>query len=413
MRAIRALSAIVIFLLLSLSEASAAKLKFIVPSSATSDANRLFVELVQDFQRRSPDVAVEVVRLSDYDEVVGLVLRERAAGRGAGVFVAELSTTLELQAAGAIQPLEDAMGPQFAAFRGSLLPSFLGNSSDGGRFLSAPYYRSMPVAFYNLDALAEVGVSQDSLPASWGEFERLLEKLKAKRGKAAFLLGGDWYDWLFEAMAATTGAGMKTDGGIPTLDSPGAVEALRFLERLNRKGLMVRSPSWKGAINAFSSGSYPVAFYSSGGAGMAEKSARFNWTTSFIPRHSQKSVPVGGGNLFLSSNLTAEEQAAAIRFIDFLYSPAAQAMLSEATGYFPVTRAAFDEPSMVKRYGGTDGYSRMHANLPNATAKLMTLSNLKVRGVIKAAIDRTLDEGVPADASLAQAQRAVEELLRR
>jgi sn-glycerol 3-phosphate transport system substrate-binding protein len=412
MSVFRTLWAVLALLAASIGPASAANLKFIVPSAATSDANRLFVELAREFQRLSPDVAIEVVRLSDYDEVIGLVLRERAAGRGAGVFVAELSTTLELYAAGAIQPLEDAMGPQFPAFKASLLPSFLGNSSAGGPFLSAPFFRSMPVAFYNLDALAEAGVARDELPASWGEFEKLLERLTAKRGKPAFILGAEWYDWLFEAMVATTGGGPKLDSRVPVLNSPGAVEALGVLERLQKKGLMVRSPSWKGTINAFSSGAYPVTFYSSGGAGMVETNARFAWTVNFIPRHSAKSVPVGGGNIFLSSRLPPDEQAAAIRFVDFLYSPAVQAKISEATGYFPVTRAAFDEPAMKKRYGGTDGYSRMYANLPNATAKLMTEKNLNVRAAIKAAIDRTLDEGVPAEASLAQAQRAVEQLLR-
>lgn len=412
MWAMRTLAAALAFLLLPIGMASATKLKFIVPSAATADANRLFVELAQEFQRRSPDVTIEVVKLSDYDEVVGLVVSETAAKRGAGLFVAELSTTLELQAAGAIQPLDEAMGAQFPAFKASLLRSFLGNSSDGGHFLSAPYFRSMPVAFYNLDALAEAGIGRDALPASWDEFEKLLEKLKDKRGKPAFILGADWYDWLFEALAATTPNGLKAENGTLTLDSPGAVEALRLLQRWQKKGLMVRSPSWKGAINAFSGGAYPVTFYSSGGAGMAENSAHFAWAINFIPRHSAKSVPVGGGNMFLSSHLNADEQAAAIRFLTFLYSPAAQAMVSEATGYFPVTQAAFDEPSMIKRYRGNERYAGIYANLPNAAAKLMTLNNLRVRGVIKAAIDRTLDEGVAPETSLAEAQRVIEQILR-
>jgi ABC-type glycerol-3-phosphate transport system substrate-binding protein len=109
--------------------------------------------------------------------------------------------------------------------------------------------------------------------------------------------------------------------------------------------------------------------------------------------------------------MTADEKTAAKRFMAYLYSPAAQALLSESTGYFPVTRAAFGEASMVKRYGPAGAYARLHDNLPNATAKLMTFDNLKVRAIVKAAIDRTLDEGMPAGTSQARAQREASGLL--
>lgn len=392
---------------------AATKLQFIVPSAATGDANRLFLGLVRDFQQHSPEITIELVSLSNYGDVVGRVLSDAAAKRSSGLFVAELSTTLELQAAGAIQPMDLALGDQFGDFKSRLLPSFLGNSGDDVRFLSAPYFRSMPVAFYNLDAMAGAGLAKDALPTSWTEFESVLEKLKSATNRPPLALGGEWYDWLFEAIAATTGRGLTSDGKGIVLNSPGAVEALTILKRWQDKGLMVRSPGWKGTINAFSIGAFPVVFYSSGGIVLVEKSARFSWGTAAIPRHSAHSVPVGGGNLFLSAFMTDDEKAAAIRFMTYLYSPVAQASLSNSTGYFPVTRAAFQEPSMVTRYGGGGTYGRIYSNLPNATAKLMTLNHLKIRAIVKAAIDRTLDDGVPASLSLDRAQGEAMALLKR
>jgi sn-glycerol 3-phosphate transport system substrate-binding protein len=408
---------IILALCLALAVSPAAwagtKLQFLVPSAATGDSNRLFFELARNFQSQSPGMEIEVISLSSYDEVVGRVKAETAAKRSAGLFVAELSTTIELQRAGAILPMGPAMGAGFESFKAALVPSFLGNSSDGATFLSAPYFRSQPVAYYNLDALAAVGYSQDNLPASWAEFETLLEKLTAKSGRPAFALGGEWYDWLFEALAATTGDGLRGDVPGVGLAAAGSVETLGFLQRLSKKGLLARSPGWKGTINAFSIGAFPVVFYSSGGAGLVERSARFPWVAGFIPRHSAKSVPVGGGNLFLSAHMSGAERDAALAFIRYLYSPAAQATMSEQTGYFPVTQAAFGEPAMVNRYGLAGAYRRLSANLPNAGAKLMTADNLKVRALTKAAIDRSLDEGQkPAD-SLARAAREVTELLGR
>ncbi|OAN44095.1 hypothetical protein A6A05_17765 [Magnetospirillum moscoviense] len=407
---LKAIAAICIFI--AAPAAAATKLQFLVPSAATGDANRLFHELARNFQQGAPSIEIEVVSLSNYDEVVGRVMAEAAAKRSAGLFVAELSTTLELQEAGAIQPLDQALGSRLASFHAALLPSFLGNSG-GQRFLSAPLFRSMPVAYYNVEAMAAAGVSTEALPTTWAEFESLLETLTAKTGRPSFALGGDWYDWLFEAMAATTGTGLRSDAAGIGLGSPGAVEALAFLQRLHKKGLLARSPAWKGTINAFSLGAFPVVFYSSGGAGLVEKNAKFPWTVTFIPRHSTRSVPVGGGNLFMSAHMAEAERAAALRFIEYLYTPAAQASLSEQTGYFPVTQSAFNEPSMVRRYGESGPYRRLHANLPNATAKLMTANNLKIRGVVKAAVDRCLDQGMAPQDSLAIAQRDASQLLGR
>jgi hypothetical protein len=75
-----------------------------------------------------------------------------------------------------------------------------------------------------------------------------------------------------------------------------------------------------------------------------------------------------------------------------------------------VIEAGFDEPVLAERYRQDDSYINIRQQLVYARPKLMTAHYLDTRRILKAAIDRSLDEGMPADVSLALAQQAVDRL---
>jgi sn-glycerol 3-phosphate transport system substrate-binding protein len=391
---------------------AATRLEFTVPSAATSEATRAFYLLIREFQQANPDIEVALTPISDWDEVAARALAARREGRSGGLFVAEVSTTVELVAADAVQALDKAMGPaEFDKFKARLIPSFTGNSSVKGVFYCPPFMRSLPVAFYNMDKLTAAGVAH--LPATWDELEAALAKVKAHSGQAPFAFGGDWYDYLFEATVLSAGGRLwSPETGKVSLDGPEAVEALRFWKRLKDKGLMVRTQLWKATINGFADGAYAVTYYSSGGMSQAAEKARFHWMADGLPKAKVNAVAQGGGNLCLSSGLAPEQRAAALRFVNFLYSPGAQATISKWSGFFPVVDAAFDEPVLAERFAKEEPFRRVRAQLPTAQSKLMAMDGLKVRGILKAAIDRSLDEGMEPAASLARAQKEVEAALK-
>jgi sn-glycerol 3-phosphate transport system substrate-binding protein len=390
-------------------------LEFSVPSGATTESSRFYYQLIQEFEAANPGIKISFRPLTDWDEVIRTV---SASDSPAGVFVAEASETLELEQRGLITPLEDLLTGEpggLAGFLAPFVPEFLGNSLCASKkFCSPPFIRSTPVVYYNLDQLKEVGVSKEQLPTTWDEFEELLTKLREHRGKPPFVFGGDWYDYLFEATVYQAGGSLfDPEHNRFTYDTPQAVEALKFWKRLKDKGLLVRATNWKATLNSFVAGLYPVTFYTSGGIESVRADSHFNWMADMLPRNRVYGATAGGGNLYLTAHLNDGERRAALRLIRFLYIPSVQARISQASGFFPVVSAAFDEPQLKELNTTDESFVRIRRQLSHTGPRGMSTDNLQVRKALKMAIDRCLDDNVPAETSLQDAQKEVDQLLGR
>lgn len=394
--------------------ARAEPLKFIVPSGATSEVSRLYLNLVREFEHGEPGARIEFQPLSSWDDVVSSVRDLQAHGQNAGLFVAEVSETLELEKLGMIVPFEDVLqahGVALSDFLAPLSREFLGNSyCMNKKFCGPPFVRSTPVALYNLEQLKTAGIDGAHLPVNWQEMEAMLLKLQRHSRQAPFCLGGDWYDYLFEAAVRQAG-GSLFDGTRVTLATPEAVAALRFWQRLKDLKLMRRANNWKATLNGFVAGYYPVTYYSSGGMESVRANAKFGWMADMLPKKKNYGVAVGGGNLYISANLSNEQQNMALKLASFLFRPSVQARISAATGFFPTVDAAFSEPELRERYTNEEAFVRVRQQLKYAKPKLMSVDNLRVRNILKKAIDRALDERVAPVTALKDAQAEVDQLL--
>jgi sn-glycerol 3-phosphate transport system substrate-binding protein len=411
---IRSAFAIMVLACLAMPVPQAAPLKFIVPSGATSEVSRLYLSLVREFERGESGAHIEFLPLSSWDEVVSSVRDLQAHGQNAGLFVAEVSETLELEKMGLIVPFEDvlqAQGDNLADFLAPLSREFLGNSYCNNRkFCGPPFVRSTPVVLYNLEQLRAAGLDRSRLPETWQELETLLLKMQRQSQQAPFCLGGDWYDYLFEAGVRQAG-GSLFDGSRVTLATPEAMDALHYWKRLKDLKLMRRANSWKATLNGFVSGYYPVTYYSSGGMEAVRTNAKFAWMADMLPKKKSFGVAVGGGNLYISANLPEEQRRLALKLAKFMLRPSVQARISAATGFFPTVDAAFSEPELKERYTREEPFVRARQQLKYAKPKLMSVDNLRVRNILKKAIDRTLDEGVAPETALRDAQAEVDRLL--
>ena len=396
---------------------SAVQLKFIIPAGATTESSRFYYNLAREFEKKESGISIEFEPKTNWDEVVKRVRQLTAQNHSAGLFVAEVSETLELEQLGLIQPFEDVLAEQGIGLKEFLQPisvEFLGSSYCANKkFCGAPFFRSMLIAIYNLDQLKAAGISEKQLPKTWVEFESMLEKLRSYSNKAPFVLGGDWYDWIFEATVIQAGGSlMNAQTGKITLTTPAAVRALSFWKRLKDKQLLERLTVWKDTLSGFTSGRFPVIYYSTGGMETVRTNGRFTWSAEMLPRDVNFGGSIGGGNLFMSANMSKEEKIAAIKFTQFLYQTSIQARTSAATGYLPVVAAAFADPLLKDRYSLDESFVHVRQQLKYAKPKLMASDNLKVRELIKAAIDSCLKDGVSPQTALEFAQQKIDKLIK-
>lgn len=391
------------------------ELRFIIPSGATTESSRLYFNLLRDFETREPEIRITLEPMRSWDGVMHRVRELEAENTSAGLFVAEVSQTPELDRLRLIRPIEsvfdsaESLREIVTTINRGFLPAA---QCTPRRLCGLPFFRSVPVAYYNLDTLRAAGIDAGTLPRTWDELETLLEALRAKTERPPFFLGGDWTDWLFEATVVQAGGSlMEGPGGRVQVDTPKAVQALEFWKRLKDKKLLERANTWMDTLTGFTSGRYPVIYYSVGGFEAARNNKRFNAGVEMMPKLLSHGATLGGGNLYASARLDADQAAAALKLIRYLFRPETQARIAAETGYFPAVEVANQEP-VLKVRNADDAYQRAREQLRHTRPKLAAGYTIAVRQRLRAAIDACLNEGIAPAEALQTAQREIDALLR-
>lgn len=413
---------IIFFTLILLVSVSASygektKIQFLLPSGATTEMSRMYLNMIKDFEKKNSDIDVILKPKSNYNDVLNTAIKLAAKNKGVGVIAVEISELLTLKDANAIITLDDLMKKSEGgkkAYLDTIIPGFLANSyGDDQKLYGIPLMRSTPVIYYNMDILNKAGITTEQLPDNWTELTMTLKKLKKATGKAPFVLAPTWYGWLFEAFVRQSGGALSNkDNTQVQFDDPATIEALSFWKKLLDEGLMKRHRgSWKSTMNLFSKGNTPIIYYSSGGMGHLVTKAKINWMTKVMPKNKFYGTSVGAANLFISKHMTPEQEEASWKLIQFLTTPHIQAQISNKSGYFPVVQEAFDHPLLKKRYSLIQ-FKEARKQLDYANAKIMTRNYMEIRKILKDAIDRTLDENMPAKESLKIGQKEAQKWLK-
>lgn len=190
-----------------------------------------------------------------------------------------------------------------------------------GRYYTVPRDTNTLALYYNADMFREKGLDPDKPPRTWSEL----------RETARLLTTDDVYGLGFSANQASDGVFhflsfvFQAGGSLDDLDSPEAVEALRFWVDLVNEGLVSR--------DVVNQRQYEVAnIFRAGGSAMAiggpwelprmEADAEFDWRVTVLPVHDEKQTPastLGGYHYAIPAG--ANEPEGAFAFLEFMSSP--------------------------------------------------------------------------------------------
>ncbi len=322
----------------------------------TGPLNDKVNEIAGKFNATQSEYKVVPVFKGNYDETLAAGIAAYRAGNAPHILqVFEVGTATMMNAKGAIKPVASVMKDAGEKFDPkSYIPAVAGYyTSAKGEMLSFPFNSSTTVFYYNRDAFKQAGLDENKPPKTWPELFTVARKLKDGGNKCAFTT--DWQSWVqlesFSAWHNTLFASKNNGfGGTDTrlqFNSPLQVKHIENLQKLAQDGMFNYGGRKSESQAKFYSGECAMFMGSSASLASIRKNAGFQFGVSTLPYYPDvKGAPqntiIGGASLWVMNGRKPAEYKGVARFFTFLAQPELQADWHQATGYLPVTLAAYE-----------------------------------------------------------------------
>ena len=320
----------------------------------TGGNNEVVVKLANDFNASQSDYKVVPTYKGGYADTMNAGIAAFRAGNAPAIMqVFEVGTATMMAAKGAVKPVYQLMKETGEKFDPqAYLPAITGYySTSKGEMLSFPFNSSSTVMWVNLDALKKANIAE--VPTTWPEVFEDAKKLKAA-GYTTCGFSNAWVTWVnLEQLSAWHNVPLASkanglDGFDTVLEFNGPLQ-VRHLEKLIELQ-KDKTYDYSGRTNAgegrFTSGECPIFLTSSGFFGNVKSQAKFHWTNAPMPYYPDvKGAPqnsiIGGASLWVMGGKSADEYKGVAKFLAFLSDTDRQVYIHKASGYLPITKAAY------------------------------------------------------------------------
>jgi sn-glycerol 3-phosphate transport system substrate-binding protein len=322
----------------------------------TGGNNDVVVKLANDFNASQSDYKVVPTYKGGYADTMNAGIAAFRANNAPHIMqVFEVGTATMMAATGAIKPVYKLMQETGEKFDpSSYLPAITGYySTSKGEMLSFPFNSSSTVMWVNLDALKKADIAD--IPKTWPELFADAKKLKAAGyDKCGF--SNAWVTWVnLEQLSAWHNVPLSTKAnGLDGFDTvlefngPLQVKHLETLVELQKDKTYDYSGRTNTGEGRFTSGECPIYLTSSAFFGNVKSQAKFNFTNAPMPYYPDaKGAPqnsiIGGASLWVMGGKTPEEYKGVAKFLAFLSDTDRQVSIHKASGYLPITKAAYEK----------------------------------------------------------------------
>jgi sn-glycerol 3-phosphate transport system substrate-binding protein len=244
-------------------------------------------------------------------------------------------------------------------------PNVLGYYTVGGKLYGMPFNTSAPMLYYNKDMFKAAGLDPNKPPRTYAEVLDAAKKLTKKdaSGKVTVVgYGISIYGWIFEQLnAAAGGLYLNNDNGrtaratAAAFNGPEGVGAVTFWKEGVDAGVYQvfgRHPAGTDAVVAAFQNQQAAMFVESTArlrALLTASAGKFELGTAFIPRPNEDAYKkagtiIGGASVYIMKDRPDAEKNCAWEFVKHNTSAEIQAYWHTASGYYPVTKKAYDVP---------------------------------------------------------------------
>lgn len=312
-------------------------------------------EVAKNFNKKYPNIKVNVVEFGDEDPLVqkaGIVL---SSGKGMpDVFTAGYSKVPSYaeQFPHRILDLKEYIDPNWT---NEVSPSKVSTSFDTeGRLVSIPWDLGPVVLFYRADLFEQAGVDINSI-VTWEDYITQGKKFQSAIPKTKWMgvsfTGGAplWHIVLQENKSSY----LNKKGEI-IVNNKASFDSLTVLKRILNAELTFNNVNWDGQIRASKSGDIATLLHGGWWGGtlkdqMPEMAGK--WKIARMPSFSPEGAHAAnqGGSTLMVSASDPVKQAASVAFVKFaLLTPESGVLMYETYGLIPAYLLSYEDPIFSK-----------------------------------------------------------------
>lgn len=366
--------------------------------------------LVEKFNAESSaSVVPRSVSAGSYYEQL---LIQAASGAGPDVLTVNPNNLGELLAAGYVLPLDDYI--ERSELRDMIVPGGWDSLTVDGTTYALPITGRTLELIYNACYFEEAGIVAP--PTTPDQFLAIAEQLtrtndagRVTRFGANMVNANEdpTYETLLMWSIAHGGSFADSEGNF-TLDSQPVIEALTFMKAVYDSGATPPGMSETDLRALFATGGSAMTIDGQWQFPFIQQNNPDNFSCFQAAAHPWDGPATGGVNMALAINATSENPEAAWEFIAMAADPELQSRFSDYSPYIPYGVGALTNEQQAERPYLTPYVESSGGAHPIAIPGHEDQFN-EIWPVIVDAVLLTLRDGVPAEESLAQAQRQLED----
>ena len=356
--------------------------------------------LVDGFNKSQDKFEVVPTMSGTYPESNTKLIAALRAKNAPAIFQSEIGFFPKLAEDGALADLSSFEKTLPDATIKDFFPALWNYGLWDGKRVGLPWNASTPVLFYNANLLRAKGLKP---PTTWPEFAQVAKSLTA-RGTKGWIAFND--SWQFEQMVLSRGGNVVTDDGKPNFTSKEVVDALEFMRTLVQSGNAIprNVAEAQFAILDFVRTKAAMAIASiANWPDILPFSVAFELGAAPLPKGAKTVVPFGGAQLVVLKDSSADEQAGAWAFWQYLMRPESIVAWTKASYYVPVRRSAL--PLLADWYKENPYRKIAFEQFDDAVSRPRNPGYAIWKTFLEEAIERVIKGGADPKASLEEAQK--------
>ena len=383
-------------------------------SGVVQETNETLIKNFNETVGKQKGIHVTGATQGTYSDVQQKVQAATIAGNPPNVFVLEMGVTGMLAMNGIMEQLDSRIAADkldLADFQQGLLKSCTFN----GKVYGLPFMPSNLILYMNTTLLKQAGLDPAG-PKTWDDFARYCKTIKEKTGLYGLTLASNI--WFLEGILLESGTSVLGDDEKSTnLNTKTARDAVKFFRDLKDAGyirIMASADSAK-LMSDVTNQKAAMWFYTTAGIttfmGMG-KNAGFSVNTAFMPKQVSYGTSAGGSNIVISSKGSKQEKDAAWEFVKWATATEQTVFVSSKTGYMPSRKTAIESPTMKALYAALPQFKVAIDQMAYADGRPMNPAYTEASNVITSALDAVWVNGQNIETEFAEAQKAVDKILR-